>query len=98
MPDFLLLMRDDAPEPVNQVAWGDYIAALRASGRFQGGSAIGPGACVRKMGEAPEITPALTGFIRVSAADLDDARALVAGNPVFEAGGTVEIRSLPPSD
>jgi hypothetical protein len=24
--------------------------------------------------------------------------ALIAGKPVFEAGGTVEIRSLPPSD
>jgi hypothetical protein len=31
----------------------------------------------------------------VIAADLDQAKALVAGNPVFEAGGTVEIRELP---
>jgi len=25
----------------------------------------------------------------------DDARTLLVGNPVFEAGGTVEIRELP---
>jgi hypothetical protein len=37
----------------------------------------------------------LSGFIRVAAADLAAARGLVAGNPVFEAGGTVEIRELP---
>lgn len=34
-------------------------------------------------------------YIRVKAGSLTDARALVVGNPVFEAGGTVEIRELP---
>jgi hypothetical protein len=37
----------------------------------------------------------LSGYIRISAGDLDEARGLLAGNPVFEAGGTVEIRELP---
>jgi hypothetical protein len=31
----------------------------------------------------------------MSAASLDEARKLLSGNPVFEAGGTVEIRELP---
>jgi hypothetical protein len=31
----------------------------------------------------------------VQAENLERARELVQGNPVFEAGGTVEIRELP---
>jgi hypothetical protein len=37
----------------------------------------------------------LAGYIRVRADNLDEAKSLLAGNPVFEAGGTVEIRELP---
>ncbi len=33
--------------------------------------------------------------VGVIADSLDGAEALVAGNPVFEAGGTAEIRRLP---
>jgi len=62
---------------------------------FEGGSAIGGGVCERKHGAAPPITAHLTGYIRVKAKDLAEARTLLAGNPVFETGGTVEIRELP---
>jgi hypothetical protein len=51
--------------------------------------------CVTKSGEAAPITPGLSGYIRVRAASLEDARRFVVGNPVYEAGGTVEIRELP---
>ena len=94
MPDFILLMHDDAPGGADD-AWERYLAALRTTGHFQGGSAIGAGVCARKTGEAPAVTRHLTGFIRVTADDLDHARALLHGNPVYEAGGTVEIRELP---
>jgi hypothetical protein len=95
MPDYLFLMHD-VPEIERDLRddWGPYIGRLRASGNFEGGSAIGAGVCARKSGAAPEITAHLSGFIRVSAASLDDARTLLIGNPVFEAGGTVEIREL----
>jgi hypothetical protein len=92
MPDYLLLMHNDAPGPLD---WGPYIAALQAGGHFQGGSAIGPGLCARTSGAAPAITTHLSGFMRITADTLDHARALLAGNPAFEAGGTVEIRELP---
>jgi hypothetical protein len=78
--------------------WGPYIGRLQASGNFQGGSAIGTGVCARKSGAAPAITGHLVGFIRVGADSLDHARTLLVGNPVFEAGGTVEIRELPRTD
>ena len=44
------------------------------------------------------LTHELAGFVRVSAKDLDEACTLLAGNPVYEAGGTVEIRELPETD
>ena len=77
--------------------WAAYFAKLRHAGVFQGGSAIGDGVCVSKSTAVPGITPHLSGYIRVQAKSLSHARELVIGNPVFEAGGTVEIRALPKS-
>jgi len=51
--------------------------------------------CDDTWGEAPEPTFHIGGFIRVMARDLAHARSLLPGNPVYEAGGTVEIRELP---
>ena len=96
MPDYLLLMHDDCS--ADDAGWEPYLTALRQRGVFQGGSAIGDGECLRKHGRAPALTAHLSGFIRVSADSLDQAKALLPGNPVFEAGGTVEIRALPRTD
>jgi hypothetical protein len=94
MADFIFLMHDDAP--VGEAHdWDCYLTTLRETAEFQGGSAIGGGCCERKAGETPAPTVHITGFIRVAANDLDHARSLLAGNPVYEAGGTVEIRELP---
>jgi hypothetical protein len=105
MPGYLLLMHNDVPQagggpPMQAPAqtWGPYLGRLQAEGNFQGGSAIGDGVCARKSGVAPPITTHLTGFIRIEAASLDHARTLLSGNPVWEAGGTVEIRALPRTD
>ena len=89
MPDYILLMHNDAAVQVSIEAWAPYIAGLQAANRLLGGSAIGPGVCVRKMASAPEITAHISGFMRVTADNLEGAEILVAGNPVFEAGGTV---------
>ena len=45
--------------------------------------------------DASPVTRQISGYIRVRAEDLNAARELVFGNPVYEAGGTVEIRELP---
>jgi hypothetical protein len=94
MKDFILLHHDDAPGD-GGLDWDPYLTRLREAGVFQGGSAIGEGCCVRKTGEAPEPTAHISSYVRVSANDLAEARNLLTGNPVFEAGGTVEIRELP---
>jgi hypothetical protein len=98
MVDYLFLMHDDSSRRANATGddpWGPYIEELKSSGCFQGGSAMGGGVCVNKTGAKVDVSGHLVGFIRVRAENLERAHELVVGNPVFEAGGTVEIRELP---
>jgi len=94
MAEFILFMHNDVVAD-DQAAWESYLRTLKQSGAFEGGSEIGGGICVRKTGKPSEITEHLAGYIRVNAATIDHAKSLLAGNPHFEAGGTVEIRELP---
>ncbi len=94
MTDYIFFMHDDSGA-TNDADWERYFAKLRATGRFSGGSSIGTGQCVRKTPPTTPIAAHLTGYIRVQADTFDEARHLVEGNPVYEAGGTVEIRELP---
>jgi YCII-related domain len=97
MNSYLLLMRADAADlrrSENAASWEQYLGSLRASGMFNGGSAIGPGAIYR-LGQHPvDASGFLTGYLRVEAGSLEEASAFLEGNPVYEAGGTVEIREL----
>lgn len=97
MAEYLFLMHDLTLEGAEPAApdWGPYLAGLNAKGVMRGGSAIGGGACFRKQGDAPEITAHIGGYIKIECDSLETARALLAGNPVYDAGGVVEIRELP---
>jgi hypothetical protein len=53
---------------------------------------------LQATGPPPAVTGHLSGFIRITAQNFTDARTLLAGNPVFESGGTIEIRELPITD
>ena len=96
MAEYIFPMHDDAETDAN--AWQPYIGELQRRGVFEGGSAIGDGICARKSGALPPITTHLAGYMRVTAENLEQAKSLLAGNPQFEAGGTVEIRELPRTD
>ena len=93
MAEFIFLMH--AGSPGAPADWQTYLGRLGAAGVLRGGSAIGGGVCLRKTGEAPPITAHIAGYVKVEAANLAAARALLAGNPVYEAGGAVEVRELP---
>jgi hypothetical protein len=99
MLDYIFFMHSAVPEQESAAgdaaAWERYLAKLQSTGRFQGGSSIGAGECVSKTLAPGQITSHLSGYIRVQARSLEDAKTLLEGNPVFEAGGTVEIRELP---
>jgi hypothetical protein len=97
MPDFILLMHAPAADEV-MADWGPYLDSLSAKGALRGGSAIGAGVALRRDGAPAAISASLSGFVRIEADDLDQARGMVAGNPTYEAGGTVEIRELPITD
>lgn len=94
MHDYLFLMHPLPPgSNASPGDWGSYLARLRRTGRFDGGSSVGGGVCVSRSGITPVSTP-LAGYIRVRADSIEDACALLEGNPVIEAGGTVEVREL----
>jgi len=96
MNDYIFLMRGNAGSTDESgTGWDGYLAKLRESGKFSGGSAIGSGLCVSKFGEATDITAYLSGYLKVRASSIEDAKKLLVGNPVFEAGGIIEIRELP---
>ncbi len=95
MNQYLLLIHNDAPALEDGDLWEPYLDGLRRSGHFDGGSAIGTGFSVTKAGKNSAVLDQLVGYLVVRAASLDDARRFVVGNPVFEAGGTIEIRELP---
>lgn len=94
MAEFILLMHDDTVSPERDADWDAYISMLSATGKFRGGSSIAGGASFRKAGVAAACTSPLTGFIRIDAQHLDEARGFLQGNPTFEAGGTVDVREL----
>ena len=95
MAEFLLLMHGDSVTAERANDWSAYLEALGAAGVLRGGSAMGGGLCLRRQAPTPPITKHLVGYVKIEARDLEQARALVRGNPVYEAGGTVEIRLLP---
>lgn len=98
MNDYILFMHDDARDAAIATdgdLWARYMSTLRASGQFDGGSAIGTGTAFNKDGAATAATMPVSGYIRVRAEDADAARKFLIGNPTYEAGGTVEIRALP---
>jgi hypothetical protein len=95
MAEFLLLMHADATRETALADWGPYITGLQASGAMLGGSAMGGGTTARKAGTPGPLSAGIVGYLKVAAPDLAAAEALLTGNPIYEAGGTVEIRELP---
>lgn len=98
MKQFLLLMHRDfvnkkvAEDPAG---WGDYLKKLRGTGQFEGGSELANGEVFRKDGAPAAMTSSVDGFIQIRAESLNDLRALIEGNPVYEAGGSIEVREMP---
>ncbi len=97
MPGFIVFMYNDVVtrELANDdQRWGDYLARLKATGRFGGGSSIGQGWKFKKGSRPSPSELGIDGFMRVEAKDEEEAREVLQGNPNDEAGGTVEIRVL----
>lgn len=85
MPQYVMVMMGAA----SSGDWDNYIGVLVNSGCFTGGSSLGNGISVSKNEADRECQ--ITGYMRFSAQNIDEARKLVAGNPLFEAGGRIEL-------
>ncbi len=94
MRRFMLLMHGDTTEPEDDSAWEPYLAHLRGTGRFEGGSSLSAVAADRTSGSPVVHGSSLVGYLVVQADDLDGARTFLAGNPIHAAGGTVEFCEL----
>ncbi|MGD8859373.1 MAG: hypothetical protein PVI30_05125 [Myxococcales bacterium] len=86
MAQYVLLMKGTAGDPDS---WTRYVERLIATGKFRGGSSLGNGASIRKGAEDSPCV--VTGHMRFEADSFDEARKLIEGNPVYEAGGEVEL-------
>ena len=98
MNEYILFMYDDVLDRQgadDENLWAQYLAMLRASGQFDGGSAIGDGTLFKKNCASKSATRAVTGYLKIRAQNLLAAQRFLIGNPTFEAGGTVELRELP---
>jgi hypothetical protein len=98
MTEFIMLMHNDYDLGDTPENWDAYLEGLSQKGVLRGGSAIGAGFCLRKSDPIPEITQNIVGYVKLEVRDPDDVLEFVKGNPVYEAGGTVEIRELPATD
>lgn len=99
MKEYILLMHNDVQDQQradNSNNWDNYLSTLRDSGQFDGGSAIGNGQRYNKHLADQNANTEIGGFIRIRAENLQAAKQLLAGNPVYEAGGLVEIREVLP--
>lgn len=97
MNEYILFMHDDAVDPAiadDGARWEHYLSGLRASGQFDGGSSIGPGVLARRNGGTVPAPGHVNGYIRVRAESLEAAQRFLAGNPNYDAGGTIEVREL----
>ena len=85
MPDYVMLMKGTAESG----DWDTYIEKLVESGLFRGGSSLGKGIAVSKR--VADGACETTGYMRFSADSIEDVKELLEGNPVYQAGGCIEI-------
>ena len=88
MSEYMMIMRSSESEG----DWSSYIEKLIGTGMFRGGSAFGNGRCLNR--ERDDEMCSATGYMRFEANSIDDIQNLLAGNPTYEAGGSVEIHEL----
>ena len=109
MTDFLYLFRSvptgrtPSPEDMQRSMqkWGAWIQELSQKGTFKGGEPLqGAGKVVagaKKLvtdGAFAESKEIVGGYLIVTANSLDEATDLSKGCPIFEEGGSVEIREI----
>lgn len=94
MIQYLLLIQGNATSPTTAAEWDRFFAAARASGFFQGGSAVGQREFIGDAISARS-TAHITGYMRFDSTDKQPLLDLLKLHPVVLHGGTVELCELP---
>ena len=96
-------LRDLSPEEMQRLMqeWGAWLDTLTRTGRFESGTPLeargqivsGPTATVRETSFA-EPEEVVTGYLVISAHDMDEAVEIAKECPILEVGGRVEVRAI----
>ena len=109
MTDFLMLFRGGR-EQMNQLSpeamqqhlqrWGQWIEGMSQQGKFKGGDPLGEegrvlaGPAQISDGPFAEAKDLVGGYVIVQAETIEEAVELAKGCPVYDTGGTTEVRPI----
>jgi hypothetical protein len=113
MNEFMMIFRH-VPNPSYQPSpqeleteikkWQDWIGGIAAQGKFVStnqlayeGKTVTPDGVVTD-GPYAEVKEVVGGYVFVKANSLDEAIAMTEGCPMFDHGGTVEVRKIMPAE
>lgn len=94
MAQYLLLIQNNATSATSPAEWEAFFTAARASGMFEGGSALGAREIVGDP-QTAKATGHIGGFMRFDADDKARLLALLQRHPVVLHGGSVELCEMP---
>lgn len=109
MADFLYLFRGGeptsklSPQQAQQrmQKWATWIEGLSKTGKYKSGNPLDGGAKVVSGkntlvtdGPFAEAKEVIGGYVIVTGKDLSDATDMAKGCPIFDEGGTVEVRAI----
>jgi hypothetical protein len=96
MTQYLLLIHDNAKRRATPDEWERFFAAVRASGMFLGGSALGERVVVGD-GSSGQPSRHIVGYMRFDSDDRSKRLQLLERHPVVLNGGSVELCEIPKS-
>ncbi len=93
-PQYLLLIQNNTTSLTSPAEWDRFFAAAKASGMFNGGSALGDRVVVGDRLSA-QSSQHIGGFMRFDTDDRAKLLELLKQHPVVLHGGSVELCEMP---
>jgi len=94
MAQYLLLIQNNAKSQSAPAEWDAFFAAAKASGMFEGGSALGEREVIGDAASAKS-TRHIGGYMRFDTGDKAKLLELLKRHPVVLHGGSVELCEMP---
>jgi hypothetical protein len=94
MTQYLLLIQNNAKSKTTPAEWDRFFAAAKASGMFEGGSALGDRVIIGDA-QSAQSTMFIGGYMRFAADDKAKLLELLKSHPAVVHGGSVELCEMP---